>query len=130
VTRQQKLVPIGVLVIMALALVWAVIPFEFANVVKCEAPLFGAQAKNEAPPTSFINAEQDCLSKGKSRLLVSASAAFLAALAGTAMVNFNPISRACTSGEHDACREWWMAAALGDAGRGLGCQCACHDVDW
>ena len=78
-TRQQKLVPIGVLVIMVLALGWAMVPFNFANVVDCEAPLFGAEPKNEAPPTSFINAEEDCLSKGKSRLLVSATASLFAA---------------------------------------------------
>lgn len=129
-TRQQKLVPIGVLFVLALSLLWSVIPFNFANVVDCEAPLFGADAKNEAPGTSFINPEEDCLSKGKSRLLVSAVASFLAVFAGTAMLNMKPISASCASGDHDKCREWWLAAALGDAGRGLGCQCECHDVDW
>ena len=129
-TRQQKLVPIGVLVILALALLWSVIPFKFANVVDCEAPLFGASPKNEAPGTSFINPEEDCLSKGKSRLLVSAVASFMAVFAGTAMLNMKPISASCSSGDHDDCREWWLAAAIGDAGRGLGCQCECHDVDW
>jgi len=130
VTRQQKLVPIGVLVILALSLLWSVIPFDFANVVDCEAPLFGADPKNEAPGTSFINPEEDCLSKGKSRLLVSAVASFLAVLGGTVMLNMKPISASCAGGDHDDCREWWLAAALGDAGRGLGCQCECHDVDW
>ena len=129
-TRQQKLVPIGVLVVLALSLLWSVIPFKFANVVDCEAPLFGASPKNEAPGTSFINPEEDCLSKGKSRLLVSAVASFLAVFAGTAMMNMKPISASCASGDHDDCREWWLAAAIGDAGRGLGCQCECHDVDW
>ncbi len=128
-TRQQKLVPIGVLVIMALALVWAMIPFNFANVVDCEAPLFGAEPKNEAPPTSFIRADEDCLSKGKSRLLVSAVAAFMAALGGAVMVAAKPISSSCSAGDHDACREWWLAP-LGPAAAGLGCQCECHDVIW
>jgi hypothetical protein len=129
VTRQQKLVPIGVLVIMALALVWAVIPFNFANVVDCEAPLFGAQPKNEAPPTSFIRADEDCLAKGKSRLLVTAVAAFMAALGGAVMVAAKPISSSCSAGDHEACREWWLAP-LGAAAAGLGCQCECHDVIW
>jgi hypothetical protein len=129
VTRQQKLVPIGVLVIMLLALGWAMVPFNFANVVDCEAPLFGAQPKNEAPPTSFIHAHDDCLAKGKSRLLVSAVAALIAALIGSAMVGLKPISSSCAAGDHEACREWWMAP-LGPAAAGLGCQCECHDVDW
>jgi hypothetical protein len=130
VTRQQKVVPFGVLFIMVLAIGWAMVPFNFANVVDCEAPLFGAKNKNEAPVTSFIHAEEDCLAKGKSRLLVSAVAAFVAALGGAAMVAFKPISSSCSSGDHDNCREWWLAAAMGDAGRGLGCQCECHDVVW
>jgi len=125
VTRQQKLVPIGVLFVIALAVVWGLIPFNFANVVDCSAPLFGAKAQNEAPATSFINAKEDCLSKGKSRLSVSAVAAFVAVLAGTAMVALKPISSSCTSGDHEACREWWLAP-LGEFGAGLSCQCECH----
>lgn len=128
-TRQQKLVPIGVLVIMVLAIAWSMVPFNFANTVDCEAPLFGAQNKNEAPGTSFIRAEEDCLAKGKSRLLVSAVAAFIAALGGTAMIAMKPISSSCAGGDHEACREWWLGP-LGPAAAGLGCQCECHDVDW
>ncbi|MGI8985001.1 MAG: hypothetical protein ACR2HM_10815 [Acidimicrobiales bacterium] len=128
-TRQQKLVPIGVLVIMFLALAWAMVPFSFANVVDCQAPLFGAQPKNEAPATSFIRADEDCLSKGKSRLLVSAVAALLAALVGTTMVALKPVSSSCAAGDHESCREWWLAP-LGEAAAGLGCQCECHDVIW
>jgi len=130
VTRQQKLVPVGVIVILLLAVGWALVPFNFANVVNCEAPLLGAHPKNQAPATSFINPEKDCLAKGKSRLLVSAVAAFLAVLVGAAMVSFKPVSASCASGDHDACREWWLAAALGDAGAGLGCQCECHEGVW
>jgi hypothetical protein len=129
VTRQQKLVPFGVLFILLLAVGWTLVPFNFANVVDCSAPLFGAEPQNEAPPTSFINPEEDCLSKGKSRLLVSAVTAFVAVLAGTAMVALKPVSSSCNSGDHESCREWWLAP-LGEAGAGLGCQCECHDVVW
>jgi hypothetical protein len=126
VTRQQKVVPIVVLAVIALSLVWALIPFKFADIVDCGAPLLGAHPKNSAPGTSFIDPKVDCLSKGKSRLSVSAVAAFLAVLAGTAIISFKPISSACTAGNHDDCREWWLAVALGDAGNGLSCQCECH----
>jgi hypothetical protein len=126
VTRQQKVVPVVVLAVIALSLVWALIPFNFANVVDCSAPLLGAHNQNEAPPTSFIHAKDDCLSKGKSRLSVSAVASLLAVLAGTAIINFKPISSSCAAGNHDDCREWWLAVALGDAGTGLSCQCECH----
>ena len=129
-TNQQKVVPFAVLFVLALAVIWSLIPFKFADVVSCEAPLFGAQPKNEAPPTSFINPVEDCRSKGKSRLSVSAVTAFMAVLAGSAILNLKPNSSSCANGDHDSCREWWLAAALGDAGSGLGCQCECHAGVW
>lgn len=129
-TRQQKLVPIGVLFVIALSLVWSLIPFDFAGVVDCGPPLLGAHNKNEAPPTSFIHAKGDCLAKGKSRLSVTAVTAFVAVLAGVAVLSLKPISSSCAGGNHDDCREWWLAAALGDAGAGLGCQCECHTGVW
>lgn len=129
-TTQQKIVPFAVLAVMALAVIWSLLPFKFADVVNCEAPFFGAQNKNEAPPTSFIRAEEDCLAKGKSRLSFTAVSVFLAALAGTAMMSFKPVSSSCAGGDHDSCREWWLAAALGEAGAGLSCQCECHEGVW
>ena len=128
-TRQQKLVPIGVLVVLAVSLLWTFIPFNFANVVDCQAPIFGANPKNGAPATSFIDPEKDCLSKGKSRLLVSAVASFMAVFAGAAMLSLKPISSSCSKGDHDDCREGWLSA-LGDAAAGLGCQCECHAEAW
>ena len=124
-TTQQKAVPFAVLVVIALGLIWSLLPFQFADVVDCEAPLFGAKNKNEAPPTSFINAEEDCKAKGKSRLSVTAVTAFVAVLAGAAIVGMKPISSSCAKGEHDNCREYWLAGVLGE-GSGLSCQCECH----
>lgn len=126
-TKQQKIVPFAVLFILLLSVAWALIPFKFANIVDCGAPLLGAHPKSAAPAISFINPKVDCLAKGKSRLSVSAVAAFVAVLAGTAVLSLKPISRSCNTGDHDSCQEWWLAAALGDAGAGLGCQCECHD---
>ena len=57
-TRQQKIVPIVVLAVIALSLVWALIPFKFADIVDCGAPLLGAHPKNGAPGTSFIAGPQ------------------------------------------------------------------------
>jgi hypothetical protein len=130
VTTQQKAVPFFVLLIVALSVGWSLLPFQFANVVDCGPPLFGAKARSEAPPTSFINAELDCREKGKSRLSVSAVTAFVAVLAGTAIVSFKPVSSSCAGGDHDNCREWWLTAALGDAGAGMSCQCECHAEVW
>ncbi|MDQ3898655.1 MAG: hypothetical protein M3326_15665 [Actinomycetota bacterium] len=128
-TTQQKAVPFAVLLVIALGLIWSLIPFKFADVVNCSAPLLGAKNHNEAPPTSFINAKKDCKAKGKSRLSVTAVTAFVAVLAGTAMVALKPISASCASGDHDKCREWWLASVLGE-GSGLSCQCECHAGVW
>ncbi len=129
-TKEQKVVPFAVLFVLLLSVAWSMIPFKFADVVNCKAPLFGATPTNSAPPTSFIDPVKDCLSKGKSRLSVSAVTAFVAVLAGAAVLSFKPISSSCAGGDHESCREWWLAAAMGDAGAGLGCQCECHAVDW
>ena len=128
-TNQQKAVPFVVLFVIALGLVWSLIPFQFADVVDCEAPLFGAGNKNEAPATSFINAEEDCKSKGKSRLSVTAVTAFVAVLAGAAVLSMKPISSSCANGDHDKCREYWLAGVLGEDS-GLSCQCECHAGVW
>jgi hypothetical protein len=127
VTRQQKIVPFAVLFVIALSLIWSLIPFKFADIVSCGPPLLGAHAESGAPGTSFIDPKTDCRSKGKSRLSVSAVASFLAVLAGTAVINLKPISASCAAGDHDDCREWWLAIALGSAGTGLSCQCPCHE---
>lgn len=124
-TPQQKAVPFAVLFVIALSVVWSLLPFKFAGIVDCGAPLAGAHPKNSAPGTSFIDPKIDCLHSGKSRLTVSAVAALVAVFIGTAVVGFKPISTACTAGNHDDCREWWLAAVLG-SGTGLSCQCECH----
>lgn len=128
-TREQKLIPAFVGVVLLLAVGWGLVPFQFAGVVNCGAPLLGAHPKNAAPAISFINPKVDCLSSGKSRLTVSAVAAFLAVAGGTAVLYFKPVSSSCAAGNHDECREWWLAA-LGGAGAGLSCQCECHTGVW
>ena len=128
-TTQQKAVPFVALIVMALGLIWSLLPFNFADVVHCEAPLFGAKNKNEAPPTSFIDAKEDCAAKGKSRLSVTAVTMFVSVLAAAAIVSMKPISSACANGDHDKCREYWLAGVVGE-GSGLSCQCECHAGVW
>ena len=127
-TKAQKTLPIVVLVVILLAVGWAFLPFEFTQGVDCGAPLFGAKPKD---PTSvgLIQPEKDCLSKGRSRLLVSAMLALAAAGVGTAAVMLQPISTACLNGNHENCRYGW-GNLLSDSFQGLGCQCDCHRGDY
>jgi len=127
-TSQQKLVPVFVLVVIAAAIGYALLPFSFADAIDCGPPLLGAKAQTtEAPPEGFIKPVEDCLASGKSRLAVSAVTAFVAVLAGTAMVALKPLSAECLRGSHDGCTEWWPGA--GGMGS-MGCQCDCHAGTW
>lgn len=117
-----------VFLVLAAAIGYALVPFRFADDVDCGAPLLGAKAKTAMATTSgFVRPVEDCLATGKSRLTVSAVTAFVAVLAGTAMVGLKPVSASCLNGNHDDCSEWWPNAA-GGMGASLGCQCSCHDM--
>lgn len=123
-TKAQKTLPIIVLVVIVLAVGWAFLPFEFSGGVDCGPPLLGAKPRD---PTAvgLIQPDKDCLSKGKSRLLVSAMLALAAAGVGTAAALLQPISSACMAGNHDNCRYGW-GNLLTENFEGLGCQCDCH----
>ncbi len=125
-TSQQKVVPIVALVVMLLAIGYALIPFQFADAIDCGPPLLGAEAKTKtAPSAGFIRPDEDCLASGKSRLTVSGVVAFLAVLTAAAAVGLRPLSKECDSGNHDDCTQWWPGM-LGSAGERLACQCQCH----
>ena len=125
-TSQQKAVPIVALVVMMLAIGYALLPLQFADAIDCGAPLLGAEAKTEAEPSAgFIRPKEDCLASGKSRLTVSGVVAFVAVLFAAAAVGLRPISKECDSGSHDDCADWWPNA-MGGVGERLGCQCECH----
>jgi len=124
VTKAQKVVPVAVLLVMLAAVGWVLLPFDFTSKVSCNAPLLGGEPKDPTP-VGLILPEQDCKSKAKSRLLVSALICLAVAGAGTAAIAFRPISQQCLSGNHDTCPDWW-ANLLSDNFEGLGCQCECH----
>jgi hypothetical protein len=122
-TRGQKLMPGIALLVMLLAIGWTLLPFEFAEGVKCGPPLLGGHPKSEAS-VGLIIPKLDCHNKARSRLLTSALIALAAAAAGTAIVALQPISPQCYNGNHDDCPYWW-ANLVGNSG--LGCQCDCHE---
>ena len=123
-TRAQKWTPVVALGVMLLAVAWLLIPFEFTQGVRCGPPLFGAKP-DDAADVGLIRPEEDCKSKAKSRLLVSAMISLAAAGAGTAAVALKPISTQCLNGNHEDCPYGW-ANMLSENFGGLGCQCECH----
>lgn len=123
-TKAQKVVPIAVLLVMLACVGYVLLPFDFTSEVSCNAPLLGGEPKDPTP-VGLILPEEDCRSKARSRLLVSATICLAVAAGGTAAIAFKPISQQCLSGNHDQCPDWW-ANLLSDSFEGLGCQCECH----
>jgi hypothetical protein len=127
VTKQQRIISLGVLGVLVLAVVWTLLPFRFADTLSCGPALFGGNpGEFNDRGRSLINPERDCHNAAKSRLTVAAVASLIAVLAGAAALAFQPISRHCVAGSHEDCVDWWPAA-LGPLGQSLGCQCECHD---
>ena len=125
-TRQQKLAPAVVMVVLLGAIVYTLLPFKFADALQCKPALFGGDPKSTRQVgVGLIRPVEDCHKEAKSRMSVAAVTCFVAALAGAAVVGSRPVSQACLGGNHDDCREWWTQA-LGSFGDSLGCQCDCH----
>jgi hypothetical protein len=126
VTKQQKLVPVVVIVLLLGAIGYTLLPYSFADTIDCEAPLFGGEPKDlVAPIEGLIRPAVDCPAKGRSRLTVAAFAALIFSAAGVAMVGLKPTSGACLAGRHGDCREWW-AGFMGGSAEAFSCQCDCH----
>ncbi|MGQ0744902.1 MAG: hypothetical protein ACT4OS_11315 [Acidimicrobiales bacterium] len=88
---EQKSIAGFAVAIMMVAVIYALVPFRFADTVPCSAPLLGSRALSlEVSSKGLIKPVEDCLRKGRSRLIVSASAAFMAIAAGVAFVMTEP----------------------------------------
>ncbi|MFN2606766.1 MAG: hypothetical protein ABR511_02535 [Acidimicrobiales bacterium] len=125
-TKQQKIISGVVLAILLLAVGYSLIPFRFADAVNCGPPLLGAKPGPYVDRgIGFIEPTRDCHNAGKSRLAVSAVAAFVAMGIGVAALATKNISANCLNGNHEDCTEWW-AAELGEGAEGYACQCSCH----
>ncbi|MEA2716105.1 MAG: hypothetical protein QOI99_422 [Actinomycetota bacterium] len=125
-TKQQKLVPAIVIVLLLGAVGYTLLPYRFADTIDCEAPLFGGHPKEmRGPVEGLIRPLVDCPAKGRSRLTVAAFAAVIFSAAGVALVGLKPTSSACLAGRHGDCREWW-AAFMGGQADAFSCQCDCH----
>lgn len=125
-SKQQRIVAIGVLVVLVLAVGWTLLPFRFADAVDCGPPLLGAKPGHfDDKGSSLINPTRDCRNSARSKLTFAAVAALIAVVTGAVTIALQPVSRYCIAGDHERCPEWWPAA-LGPFGDTLSCQCECH----
>lgn len=83
---RQRAVPAVAAVVMVAALVYVLLPFTFAGVVKCSSAFGGSQADPDTPAGITLgNADQSCANTGGERLItagVIAAAALVLGLAG------------------------------------------------
>jgi hypothetical protein len=83
---RQRAVPAVAAVVMVAALVYVLLPFTFAGIVKCSSAFGGSQADPDTPAGITLgNADQSCANTGGERLVtagVIAAAALVLGLAG------------------------------------------------
>lgn len=83
---RQRVVPAVAAVVLVAALIYTLLPFTFAGVVECSAPLGGSQAAPDTPAGITLgNPDVSCANTGGERLItagVIAAAALVVGLAG------------------------------------------------
>lgn len=83
---RQRVVPAVAAVVVVGALIYTLLPFTFAGVVECTAPLGGSQAAPDTPAGAIVgNADSACAESGGGRLItagVIGAAALVVGLAG------------------------------------------------
>ncbi len=112
--------------VLALAIVFALLPFTFADTVNCGPALLGSEPRQaELPEAGLVQPERDCERTGRSRLATSGFVAILAVVTGAGVTLVEPPGKDCRDGRHADCHGGWPAQA------GLNrfaCQCSCHST--
>lgn len=111
---------------VALAIVFALLPFTFADTVHCGPPLLGSDPETTEVTGRagvLIEPERDCERTGRSRLATSGFVAILAVAAGAGVSQIPPPGKDCREGRHEDCHGGWPALIGADR---FACQCSCH----
>lgn len=122
-TGIQRMAAFVSLAFVALALIFALLPFTFADSVSCGPALFGSEPRVTETPGRLINPERDCERTGRSRLATSGFVAILAVAAGAGVSQIPPPGKDCRDGRHDECHGGWPALI---GMQRFACQCSCH----
>ena len=118
----QRIGAIVALSIVALAIVFAMLPFTFADSVRCGPALFGSKPRT-AEAVGLTQPARDCERTGTSRLAVSGVMAIVAVATGAGISQIQPPGKDCREGRHGDCHGGWPALI---GARRLACQCSCH----
>jgi hypothetical protein len=122
-TGIQKVAAYVALAFVALALVFALLPFTFADRLSCGPALFGSKPRNSEAVGGLIQPELNCERAGRSRLATSGFVAILAVAAGAGVSQIPPPGKDCRDGRHDECHGGWPALI---GMQRFACQCSCH----
>lgn len=122
----QRIVAFISLGVVALAIVFALLPFTFAGVQKCGPALLGSEPRDLGRPTGvLVEPERDCERTGRSRLATSGFVAILGVLTGAGVTQVQPPGKDCREGRHGDCHGGWPALMGLDR---FACQCSCHNA--
>lgn len=118
----QRAGAIVALSVVTLAIVFALMPFTFADSVSCGPALLGSKPRT-VERVGLSQPERDCVRTGRSRLATSGVIAILAVGAGAGISQLQPPGKDCRDGRHGDCHGGWPALV---GARRLACQCSCH----
>lgn len=125
-TGIQKIAAFISLGFVALAIVFALLPFTFADTVRCGPALLGSEPETtelSGRASLLIQPERDCERTGRSRLATSGFVAILAVAAGAGVTQIPPPGKDCRAGRHQDCHGGWPALV---GLRRFACDCPCH----
>lgn len=122
----QRIVVFVSVGVLALAIVFALLPFTFADTVSCGPALLGSEPRNPGrPEVGLVQPERDCERTGRSRLATSGFVAILAVVTGAGVTLVQPPGKDCEAGRHADCHAGWPALMGLDR---FACQCPCHSA--
>lgn len=123
-TRLQRIVSFVSLGVVALAIIFALLPFTVADTVPCGPALLGSNPRNPGQPrVGLLQPERDCERAGRSRLATSGFVAILGVVTGAGVSLVQPPGKDCRDGRHSDCHGGWPALVGFDR---FACQCSCH----
>ena len=112
--------------VVAVAIVFALLPFTFADTVSCGPALFGSEPRDPGrPQVGLVQPERDCQRTGRSRLATSGFVAILGVVTGAGVSLVQPPGKDCRDGRHTDCHGGWPALVGLDR---FACQCSCHNA--
>ncbi|MBW3581196.1 MAG: hypothetical protein KY447_10880 [Actinobacteria bacterium] len=118
----QRVGAIVALIIVALAIVFALMPFTFADSVSCGPALLGSKPRT-TETIGLTQPQRDCERTGRSRLATAGVMAIVAVATGAGISQIQPPGKDCREGRHGDCHGGWPALV---GARRFACPCSCH----